>query len=102
MSSRDNSSQVTTPDGEAFPRRAFIRGGALSVAGLVAAGEFGGFPRTSSIPSAYAAEPANAWRVPEAAYVRDWGVTGAGPCSAIGDQECATGVPTGLQNLAVA
>ncbi|MDT3446598.1 MULTISPECIES: GH116 family glycosyl-hydrolase [unclassified Pseudofrankia] len=37
--------------------------------------------------------------MPEAAYVRDWGLAGGGPCGAIGDQECATGAPTGLQTL---
>jgi uncharacterized protein (DUF608 family) len=99
MRSRDNSEKITTRDGEAFPRRAFIRKGALSAAGLVAAGELAGFPRIASILSA-AAVPSNPWKVPEAAYVRDWGLAGAGPCSAIGDQECATGVPTGLRNLA--
>ncbi|MEX5637270.1 hypothetical protein [Parafrankia sp. FMc2] len=37
--------------------------------------------------------------MPEAAYVRDRGLAGAGPCATIGDHECATGEPTGLQTL---
>jgi non-lysosomal glucosylceramidase len=85
--------------GEALSRRTFVRGGALSVAGLLGASQLGAFSRIASTPNAYAAIPST-WTVPQAAYVRDWGLAGAGPCSPIGDSECATGVPTGLQNLA--
>jgi non-lysosomal glucosylceramidase len=99
MEPRDVFERITTRDGGAFPRRRFLRGAALSAAGLVAAGELGGLPRFASILRGDAVPP-KTWSVPEAAYVRAWGLAGAGPCSAIGDQECATGVPTGLRNLA--
>ncbi|WP_329348989.1 MULTISPECIES: GH116 family glycosyl-hydrolase [unclassified Streptomyces] len=97
MSSPDNSHQDPTP--EALPRRAFIRGGALSVAALVAAGELGGFQALASVPTTHAS-PLNAARVPEAAYVRAWGLAPDGPCEAAADPECHTGQPTGLRGLA--
>ncbi|MFD3308635.1 GH116 family glycosyl-hydrolase [Streptomyces sp. NPDC058656] len=99
MSSPDNSHQVTAPDGEGLPRRAFIRGGALSVAALVAAGELGGVPPFDSAPTAHAS-PLNAARVPQAAYVRTWGLAPDGPCETAADSECRTGQPTGLRGRA--
>lgn len=80
-------------------RRNFIRNSAWSTAGLFLAGKLNAFPGIASIMSNNV-ELKNSWKIPEAAYVRNWGLTGNGPCSPIGDSECSTGKPTGLQNYA--
>lgn len=97
MEPQDKSERNTTREGGGFPRRAFLRGGALSVAGLVAAGEFGGFPALA--PTAHAS-PLNAVTGPEAAYIRTWGLAPDGPCEAAADSECRTGQPSGLRGFA--
>lgn len=60
MSSGNGPEQVTVGDGEAIPRRAVIRGGALSVAGLLAARQLGGFSGAASALSGDAVPP-NGW-----------------------------------------
>ena len=96
MRSRGESEGRTTEptDGQGLPRRDFIVG-ALSAAGL-AAGGLGGFGGFSDAAAALGGNAArrNAWSVPEAAWVRDWGLAGPGPCTSFGDPECRTGVPT--------
>lgn len=99
MEPQDRSEPNTTREGGGLPRRAFLRGGALSVAGLVAAGEFGGFPALAPTPTAHAS-PLNAVTGPEAAYVRTWGSAPDGPCETAADSECRTGQPSGLRGFA--
>lgn len=92
-------------EGAPFGRRAFILGSAATMVGLVAGCDDGGTSGTtpttgSDVPSTTSGtSPANTWTVPEAAYVRQWGLTGPGPCPAVGDPECSTGVESGLRTL---
>ena len=100
MTSQDISGGDGPQPAKTWPRRAFLGAGALSVAGLVTANELGGFSRAASFLSdaAFAAAPPKAWNVPEAAYLRKWGLAPPGPCESLGDSECRTGVTTGLRN----
>ena len=122
MTSPDEARPIIA-NGSRVGRRSFLLGAVASAAGLVAACDTdGGTSSTTSTPptdgspstpsntvgpsssttiapTTSTAPPVSTFSAPEAAYVRQWGLTGAGPCSPIGDQECATGQETGLRTL---
>lgn len=105
MTAHDRPAPLPHLDGTPFGRRAFILGSAVGLVGLVTGCDDGGTPSStptngSGAPSTtVVAGSATEWTVPDAAYFRQWGLTGPGPCGPIGDPECSTGVDSGLRTL---
>ena len=96
MYAPNHSEEAGPTSGRGLSRRTLLRGGVLSVAGLVATQRLDALSRVQSLFSGDTTRDGTS-AVPAAAYVRRWGLAPAGPCETLGDSECRTGVPTGLR-----
>jgi non-lysosomal glucosylceramidase len=89
---KNESDGITT--GVSFRRRDFVRGAVATAGFAVVGGALTGCRTVSARGRVSSAAQPPVHLVPEAAYVRILGAVPPGTCTPIGDQQCATGIPT--------